>query len=128
MKTVRRIYGDQGEEAAIRFLVREGYHLLERNWRVGHLEVDIIAEQFGTLVFVEVKTRSDEHWQTAAESVDHKKQGNILKAARAYSLIHDTHYPMRFDIITVVGNEPPYRITHFPDAFSAESYARVERY
>lgn len=127
MTTVRRAYGDQGEEAAIRFLVREGYHLLERNWRIGHLEIDIIAEIHGLLVFVEVKTRSDGTNDDAAEAVNHTKQGHLLEAAREYTLLHHLDNPMRFDIITVVGVEPPFTVRHIPNAFSAASYANVER-
>ncbi|MBP3228817.1 MAG: YraN family protein [Bacteroidaceae bacterium] len=126
MTTAKRRFGDTGEELATRHLVRQGYHLLERGWRVGHLEVDIIAERFGEIVFVEVKTRRDEVFRTAREAVDHTKQRNLLAAAREYCLTKDLDQPVRFDIITVVGAAPPYRLEHIPDAFSATTYAHAE--
>lgn len=128
MKTQKQAFGDLGEEAAVRYLVREGYHLIARNWRAGRNEVDIIAEQHGLLVFVEVKTRRNEHYAEAAEAVSHDKQANLLEAARDYFLITGADNPVRFDIVTVVGTAPPYRITHIPDAFSADSFYHVEHH
>lgn len=127
MKTAKQVLGYQGEEAAIRHLVRNGYHLLERNWRIGHLEVDIIAEQYGTLVFVEVKSRKKANPSEALEAVAHTKQGNLIEAAREFLLLHGLDNPVRFDIIAVTGTDNTPQITHVRDAFSAESYARVER-
>ncbi len=127
MITPLREYGNAGEEAALHHLVREGYHLLERNWRVGHLEVDIIAEQFGMLIFVEVKSRRHASADETAEAVDHNKQGKILEAARLYCQERRLSKPIRFDIITVTGETSPFTIQHITDAFSADSYARVER-
>ena len=127
MKTAKQVLGYQGEEAAIRHLVRSGYHLLERNWRMGHLEVDIIAEQYGTLVFVEVKSRKKANPSEALEAVAHTKQGNLIEAAREFLLLHGLDTPVRFDIIAVTGTDNTPQITHVRDAFSAESYARVER-
>ena len=49
------ILGQIGEEEACRYLIRKGYTLLDRNWRIGHLELDIIAEWYGEIIFVEVK-------------------------------------------------------------------------
>ena len=127
MKTAKQVLGYQGEEAAIRHLVRSCYHLLERNWRMGHLEVDIIAEQYGTLVFVEVKSRKKANPSEALEAVAHTKQGNLIEAAREFLLLHGLDNPVRFDIIAVTGTDNTPQITHVRDAFSAESYARVER-
>lgn len=127
MKTAKRAYGDRGEDIATRFLVRKGYHLLERNWRVGHLEVDIIAEHFGTLVFVEVKTRRDEQFGDAAEAVDHNKQAHLIDAARLYCYEKEEDRPMRFDIITVVGAGETCTVRHIEGAYSPESFSRVER-
>ena len=52
--------GLAGEEEACRYLMHRGYRLLDRNWRVGHLELDIVADYYGEIVFVEVKTRSSQ--------------------------------------------------------------------
>ena len=80
--------GALGEEVACRYLSSLDYRLLERNWRVEHLEVDIIADNYGELVFVEVKTRSREGEFTALGAVDVHKQRNLAVAAEAYMQEH----------------------------------------
>ena len=57
MKTEKQLQGTCGEELAVKLLQQKDYNILERNWRCGHLEVDIIAENDDYLVIVEVKTR-----------------------------------------------------------------------
>ncbi len=113
--------GRLGEEEACRYLVSKNYSLLQRNWRVGHLEVDIVADYYGELVFVEVKTRSSEDFLPAETAVSHDKCENLIKAAHAFQSTFDTDQPIRFDIITVVGQQPPFRINHIPYAFNVES-------
>ncbi len=110
--------GRKGEEAALLHLAKRGYRLLERNWRLGHLEVDIIAERYGVLVFVEVKTSANEDFGSPAARVDLKKRDHLIKAANAYVRGEDVIVNVRFDIIAVVGEEEPFRITHIKDAFS----------
>ncbi len=92
---------------------------MERNWRCHPLEVDIIADDWGELVFVEVKTRSDDRWEDPAAAVDRYKQESLSLAAIAYIRRHRLgNIPFRFDIITLVGSEPPFRIRHYIGAFS----------
>ena len=107
------ILGQIGEEEACRFLIRKGYTLLERNWRVGHLELDIIAECYGEIIFVEVKTRSNEDFAPAITAVDDEKIKNLRLAARHYLDLNRLDQPIRFDIITVVGSQRPFTITHY---------------
>ena len=106
------ILGQVGEEEACRFLMRKGYTLLERNWRYGHLELDIIAECYGALVFVEVKTRSYEPFLPALAAGDEEKLRHLRQAAAHYLHLHKLDTPIRFDIITVVGAQRPFTITH----------------
>jgi putative endonuclease len=107
------LLGKIGEEEACRYLIRKGYTLLERNWRVGHLELDIIAECYGEIIFVEVKTRSNEHFASALSAVDEEKLQNLRHAAGYYLSIHQLDQPIRFDVITVVGTKKPFAITHY---------------
>ena len=107
------LLGQIGEEEACRFLIRKGYTLLERNWRVGHLELDIIAECYGEIIFVEVKTRSNEDFAPAITAVDDEKIKNLRLAARHYLDLNRLDQPIRFDIITVVGEQRPFTITHY---------------
>lgn len=116
--------GAEGELAAAFHLIQKGYTLRDRNWRVGHLEIDIVADWFGEVVFVEVKTRSDEHYADAAEAVTDSKKRNLIAAAHAYlaqNKLQDA--PYRFDILTVIGKSRPFRIHHYRNAYNERTTA-----
>ena len=96
-------FGAQGEDIAIDYLRSKGYVILDRNWRSGHKEIDIIAQQRDTLVFVEVKSRTSEAFGNAYDAVDEKKTRLLISAAQAYLLKYKIDLKFRFDIITVIG-------------------------
>lgn len=83
-KDDRRDIGRKGEDTACRLLEEKGQIIIERNWRYGHLEVDIISADPNGIHFVEVKTRSRSIQAPPQENVDWQKQRNIAKAAQAY--------------------------------------------
>lgn len=109
--------GHWGEDAATEFLVVKGYDIIERNWRLEHLEIDIIARHRQRIVFVEVKTR------TSAENADprliitKKKLNNMVRAANAYMNCFNANFDAQFDIIIITGTKDDYQIEHLPDAF-----------
>lgn len=109
--------GRIGEDEACYYLMHHGYSLLDRNWRDRHLEIDIVAEWHGEIVFVEVKTRRNEIFATARQAVTPGKQSRIIEAAHAYLAQHRLDSPYRFDIITVVGEQRPFVVSHFPSAY-----------
>lgn len=110
--------GRLGEDAAVQYLLERHYHILARNWRAHPLEVDIIAEEYGEVVFIEVKTRSDDFFADPESAVDHYKQENLSLAALSYLRQKQLRErPFRFDIITLVGEESPFKIKHFVNAF-----------
>jgi len=80
----RRDLGQTGEELACRLLEDKGHTVLERNWRYGHLEIDIVSADAYGIHFVEVKTRSQSIQAPPQENVGRMKQKNIIKAAQAY--------------------------------------------
>ena len=105
--------GERGERAALEYLKEEGFDIVATNFRVplgrssgGQKvtgEIDIIAYDAGTLVFVEVKTRSSDELVAPERAVDRKKQRQIARAARRYrQLMKVTDEPLRFDVVTVV--------------------------
>lgn len=111
--------GRQGEEEAQFYLMQKGYKLLARNWRVEHYEIDIVAEWYGEIVFVEVKTRTSEDFAAAVDAVTLRKKLNLIAAGRAYlayNNLRDVAYS--YDIITVVGSAPPFEITHLRNAYT----------
>ena len=113
--------GRWGEDAAERYLKDCGYVVRERNWRLGHRDIDIIAlaPDGVTLVFGEVKTRAIDSVVDAVEAVDVNKMRNLCRAADAYVKQNDVEEELRFDIITVVGSNPGnMQIEHVEDAFN----------
>ena len=109
--------GKWGESLACDRLVAEGWAIADRNWRQGHHEIDIVAVNARTIVFAEVKTRSDMD-EDPLEAVDRRKIANMAQAANAYLAMHPDlrQYP-RFDLFAINGTPDNYRIEHLPDAF-----------
>ena len=109
--------GRRGERLAREFLERKGYEILHTNWRFRRAEVDLIAfDPQETLVFLEVKTRSDERFGPPEAAVSERKQQFLLHAARAFMLAYDYDWEVRFDVVGVVLTEPP-TVRHWPGAF-----------
>ncbi len=104
-KYKRRTVGQLGEDIACRFLTEKGHIILERNFRSGHLEIDIISFDSSGIHFVEVKARRESIQAPPQENVRSQKQRNIVKAAQAF-LRSGKGYPFGshecfFDIIAV---------------------------
>lgn len=118
-KTMRR-RGSEAEQLAADYLVAKGYAIRKRNWQPHpqHMEVDIIAQDGATMVFVEVKQRTDEDLDPA-EAVNARKMRLISRAADIYLRMQPHLYYYRFDIIAINGNPPNAKINHIEDAFMA---------
>ena len=110
--------GDRGEMMAVDFVRDKGYQILETNWRYRRSEVDIIARDGEVLVFVEVKTRSDNYFGNPETFVTAHKIKMLYDAASAYAMEVDHPWEVRFDIISVmIPKDAPPTIEHFVDAF-----------
>lgn len=105
MAGLNAIIGQGGEDAAMEWLRERSYYIVERNWRVGHYEIDIIAEHYDTLHFIEVKTRKEGGWQTAYDSIDDQKIRTLRRGAMAYRAMHRIGMELQFDLIAVTWNE-----------------------
>ncbi len=108
--------GRLGEEMAVEYLRKKGYGVLERNWKLGDLEVDIIARIENTIVLVEVKTRSSDWMQRPEEAVDKRRRDRLCRAANAYVKGKRWNGDVRIDIIAIVLNEKCKEINHIEDA------------
>jgi putative endonuclease len=106
--------GTRAEDLCAELLRSYGLRVIERNWRCRHGEIDLIADEKGTLVFAEVRMRSTPNFGGAAESVTGAKRARILAAARLY-LTRRPDAPCRFDVL-LVGVDPS-RIEWIRDAF-----------
>jgi len=114
--------GREGEAIAARHLERRGLRILERGFRTRTGEIDLVAEQDGVLVFVEVKARSGLGCGRPADAVDARKRGRILRAAHLWLARHGaSEAPCRFDVVEVLseGGAQPL-VHHIPDAFQAD--------
>lgn len=110
--------GAQGETWATDFLRANTFTILNRNWRFKHLELDIVALDADTIVFVEVKTRTTDMRGTPSLAVTRKKQKNLIKAAQAWLALNNKwNAPCRFDVIGLVGRSPTFSVEHIRHAF-----------
>jgi putative endonuclease len=109
--------GARAEELCAALLRRAGLKLLARNWRCRHGEIDLVAEEGGTLVFAEVRMRSGARFGGAAESVTAAKRARLVAAARLY-LSRRPEADCRFDVLLLDALDPE-RVEWIRDAFSA---------
>ncbi len=110
--------GKAGESAATKYLKKNGYKILERNYRKTYGEIDIIAQKGENVAFVEVKTRKNDSFGTPAEFVTAQKQKKLIKAACAYIQEKNLEAEFTFDIVEVyIDNQKIKEINHIKNAF-----------
>lgn len=113
--------GQRGEDAAARHLKRLGYHILARHCRSRLGELDLVAADGRTVVFVEVKTRRSTDAGHPAEAIDERKERKLTRAALAYLKAQGLlNYAARFDVVAITWPDGARRpsIEHFQNAFS----------
>ena len=113
--------GKWGEQYAADYLQSIGYDIIERDWRIGHRDIDIIARTGDgtTVVFVEVKTRTSDVVTKPDDAVDIKKIRNIGYAANNYIKTKGIVDEVRFDIISIIGNNKENaQLEHIIEAFN----------
>ena len=116
MKNLHNILGRDGEELAAQLLKKKGYRIIERNWKLGDLETDIIAQKGDIIAFVEVKTRSEGTITPPEKAVDKLRKQRLIAGAQAYLRKNQLDNPWRMDIISIIMNDEP-EVVHFEDAF-----------
>lgn len=124
------LIGTIGEDIAVQLLKKNGLRIRERNWHMGHLEVDIIAENRKEIAFVEVKTRTSTYGgKRAEEYVDERKRRRIIAAANAYIRYYEIEKTPRFDIVGILLDRNTHNAieqTYLPNAF-APRYKTISR-
>lgn len=117
-KEAAKQWGMQAENIVCEYLISKGYTVRERNWRpkTSHSEIDIIAQSGETLVFVEVKARSDRD-ADPTDGLTKEKIRNVVRGANSYLLAQDFAYYYRFDVAAVNGNKDDYVLDYLEDAF-----------
>lgn len=110
--------GQNGEEIACDFLLSRGHQILDRNWRSGHLELDIVSEDQEGLHFVEVKARTAPVTSTLSDQVNPVKQKRISAAALQYlNKKHLIGQEVFFDIVSVLFDGQETVVRYFPQAW-----------
>ena len=95
--------GKWGEDRAAEYLERKGYTIIERDWKSGRRDLDIVAKNGNVIVFVEVKTRRNSLYGQPEEAVDYRKLQSLQQAINHYIKFRQIRQEVRFDIISVVG-------------------------
>lgn len=109
--------GELGEDLAVEELEKNGYEIVERNWRYKKAEIDIIARKDEVLAIVEVKTRSSDYFGDPQDFVNTKKIKMLVEAVNEYVNSKDLEVEVRFDIMAIIINENKLTIEHLEDAF-----------
>lgn len=109
--------GKKGEQLAVDFLLKNGYKIMERNYRFDKAEVDIIAQKNNILAIIEVKTRSTTDFGNPEQFVKPKQIQRLVKAVDAYVIVNDLDVETRFDIVAIVKDKTGFQIEHLENAF-----------
>lgn len=112
-----RTLGKKGEALAVSFLRKKGFKIVEKNYRTVFGEIDIIAKDKQVIVFIEVKTRSDNAFGYPFEAVNTRKREKIRKVALSFLKKYKRELPVRFDVLSITIKEGKEHIEHFKDAF-----------
>ncbi len=123
MVTHSQAFGRSAEDLAEQMIRKKGYRILERNLRIAGGELDLIADDQGTLVFIEVKARRGNQFGGAPYAITTRKKQQIIKLALCYLSQHGlTNTHCRFDVILAVEtNEQSPQLTHIEQAFEVSS-------
>jgi putative endonuclease len=114
----RKRLGRAGEDAVHRYLTRAGWTVVARGFRSRFGELDLVAHEGATVVFVEVKTRTADRFGRPAEAVTWAKRARLLRVAAIWlARSGDADRPCRFDVVEVEPRGAAFRITHHRDAF-----------
>jgi putative endonuclease len=112
--------GRPGEDLACRHLTAQGFSIVQRNYRCRSGEVDVVAREGETTVFVEVKERQGSSHGQGLESVTFGKRRRLIRAARLYAAAHGLdERPLRFDVISIDWDERGPQVRHDRGAFDA---------
>ncbi len=110
--------GKTGEEIATQYFIKKGYKLLDKNFRTKNGEIDLIFEKDNTVIFVEVKFRTQDKFGDPIESITSKKISKIIETAKFYVNQYELwDKDIRFDVITIKEKNGKYKFDHVREAF-----------
>jgi putative endonuclease len=119
MSTASQAFGELGERIAERWLRRQGWRVINRRFRNGHRDIDLVVERDQTIAFVEVKARRGADFGGPVAAVNWRKQRELSKSAQVWIDRHgQSAETYRFDVVGVLVNGEQVRVRHVADAFS----------
>jgi putative endonuclease len=119
MSAARQEFGELGERIAERWLRRQGWRVLQRRFRSGHRDIDLVMERDGTVAFVEVKARRGSQFGDPVEAVNWNKQKQLVRSASTWIDRHGRpSESYRFDVVGVLVEGDRVRVRHIANAFS----------
>ena len=111
------ILGKQGEEQAVNYLQKNGYVILDKRWKHKRFEIDIIAKNHNTLIFLDVKTRRNPII-SINDIVSNAQKDRIINAAHYYILSNEIDLNIRFDLIYIDYTQKKFNLKHFKEFFT----------
>lgn len=124
MSAARQVFGELGERIAERWLRKHGWRVVQRRFRNGHRDIDLVVEQDGTVAFVEVKARRGADFGGPVQAVNWRKRKELERSAMVWIDRHGRAAEQyRFDVVGVLLNGADVRVCHVENAFSLRSPA-----
>src|SRR5688572_29152811 len=124
MSVARQAFGELGERIAERWLRRRGWRIVQRRFRSGHRDIDLVAERDGTVAFIEVKARKGVEFGGPVQAVNYRKRKQLERSAMVWIDRHGQEAESyRFDVVGVLLNGAEVRICHVENAFVLASTA-----
>jgi putative endonuclease len=124
MSAARQEFGELGERIAERWLKRQGWRVIQRRFRNGHRDIDLVVERDGTVAFVEVKARRGLAFGDPVEAVNWSKQKELVRSASVWIDRHGKPAESyRFDVVGVLVEGDRVQVRHVPNAFSLQNSA-----
>jgi putative endonuclease len=118
IKKYKQQLGKSGEDLAVSFLKKNGFEILNRNYRYGHKEIDIIGKDKNTIVFIEVKTGRSKNFGSPQEWVTLRKQKSMIEVALDFIQRNDLRdFDFRFDVVAINFERGNTKIEHIRNAF-----------
>ena len=108
--------GQRAEQLAVDYLLTQGFTIRATNWRMGHKEIDIVAEKDGRLHVVEVRSLTTSFFQQPYQSIDRVKERNLITAANAYVRYHKLSMEVQLDVVSIVFDGETHSLDYFPNA------------
>jgi putative endonuclease len=122
MSAARQAFGKLGERIAERWLRQRGWHVVERRFRNGRRDIDLVVRRESTVAFVEVKARKGDDFGGPVEAVHWRKQRELKRSAQVWIDRHgQPPEDYRFDIVGVLVSGDRVRVRHIQDAFAIAS-------